>query len=266
MKMAVAEYLPYLSIEYSLPDFKAGWGKKTNHRSWAGIDFEGIKFKVTADEDDVDLTVRGKVTGRVGIFSIEADLTQTGQGLFLQLERDNKGEWSFSDGDLVGKFTATLQQVDRRRKFNLGNLSLDTMELEGIAEIDTKKNIYTFTGKWKRSAWRTAQLNTIKATMVEVTVNGVNELELDSISLTIEDSVRQRIDPGFHIYYINGTIENLASNHDPKSEPMTFSGTLKFTYASLTLTFKNKNTWLEKLFGKLDNVETVKAALVSATC
>ena len=267
MKMAVAEYLPYLSIEYSLPDFKAGWGKKTNHRSWAGIDFEGIKFKVTADEDDVDLTVRGKVTGRVGIFSIEADLTQTGQGLFLQLERDNKGEWSFTDWDLVGKFTATLQQVDHRRKFNLGNLSLDTMKLEGIAEIDTKKNIYTFTGKWKRSAWRTAQLNTIKATMVEVTVNGVNELELDSISLTIEDSVRQRIDPGFHIYYINGTIENLASNHNPVSEPMTFSGTLKFTYASLTLTFKNKNTWLKNLFEKLKlgNLETVKAALVDVS-
>ena len=267
MKMAVAEYLPYLSIEYSLPDFKAGWGKKTNHRSWAGIDFEGIKFKVTADEDEVDLTVRGKVTGRVGIFSIEADLTQTGQGLFLQLERDNNGEWSFTDWDLVGKFTATLQQVDHRRKFNLGNLSLDTMKLEGIAEIDTKKNIYTFTGKWKRSAWSTAQLNTVKATMVEVTVNGVNELELDSISLTIEDSVRQRIDPGFHIYYINGTIENLASNHDPVSEPMTFSGALKFTYASLTLTFNNKNTWLKNLFEelKLGNLETVKAALVDVS-
>ena len=48
---------------------------------------------------------------------------------------------------------------------------------------------------------------------------------------------------------------------------MTFSGALKFTYASLTLTFNNKNTWLKNLFEelKLGNLETVKAALVDVS-
>ncbi len=255
LKTAVTTSPESYTVTTPTKEFSAEWGKQTNKRSWAALEVTDLLFTVAATSTSIDVACQANILGRIGILTVEADLTQEGSGLSLSLKQDENGVWNYYDWDLKGTFTVTLQPVDHRRCFHFdlkGNNIFNTKSIAGIAKIDTKKGEYTIIIDWSKSGWKTFGHCTAEATLKTVEVKGEEDLEFSSIKITLEDTERQRIDVGFHVYRINGHVENMATID---TEPISFGGEIGFTWMAASL--RINESWQVELFHLL-GMETVK--------
>ena len=240
LKVVVPQDVTHYGIKVTIEDFNAGWGKKTNKRDWASLAVTGLTFCAIADTEKINISCHGKMEGTLGILSVTADLSRDGDGLFLTMTKDKNDNWEYSNWELVGKFDATLQRVDRRFKFDLpGTQILDTKKLTGSADINTDKGEYTLTVDWKRSQW--GMFQEVKATAKFKETD--NDLNLSLIAVELKDDpTRVRRDFGWHVYKLSGECGNLAKSD---KDPAYFSGTIAFTWMSQVYRIKQK--WVKEL-------------------
>ena len=250
LKDVVPKDVTHYNTKVVIEDFEAGWGKKTNKRSWASLKVTGLTFCAAANTENINISCHGKMEGALGILSVTADLSRDGDGLFLTMTQDSEDNWEYSNWELVGKFDATLQKVDRRFKFDLpGTKILDTKSITGTADINTIKGEYTLSVDWKRSQWGTFQIANIVAEFKECTqINKETleeevDLDLSRIEITLQDDpTRVRTDLGMHVYKVDGACGNLAASD---KDPAYFSGSIAFTWMSRN--YRIKQQWVKDL-------------------
>jgi len=241
LKLAVSSDWQQYSAFVELPGFSDGWGRQTNHRHWASISVTNASIAANGTSNQVDVTLKAKMSASLGIITIQGDISGDRQGLFLTLNKVD-GDWEYTKWDLIGTVGATLQQVDRRQKFHLFNTPFDPKEISVDADINTREGVYVISWKYKKSGYGLFQDMSITATLKQI--DNTTNFDMSSISLRLaDDPNRVRINSGFHIYEINLNGRNLSITDDEAPE---FSGSIGFTWMSASVRLGNY-AWLNKL-------------------